>query len=87
MIYSKEVYKMTYYEKLNIDALFGHNIIVELHDGRIVEGILDLDRLNEDWEEDGEPEGIAIETKTCLEGIYLQDVKSIELVPALVGSR
>jgi hypothetical protein len=74
---------MTYYEKLNIRAFIGRNVRIELYDGRIIEGILDIDCINEDWEEDGEREGIALEplkSSGYLEGVYLDEIASIEIM-------
>ena len=71
---------MTLYEQLNISGFIGQNVRIALSDGVLYEGILDLDCLNEDWEEDGEPEMIALDIRGMLECIILSEIKSIELI-------
>ena len=68
---------MDYYEKLNLNIYLGHNVIIGLTDGTFREGILDLDLINEDYEEDGERAALGLQIGEHLEGIYLDVIKFI----------
>jgi len=68
---------MTYYKMLNITNYVGHTVIVGLNEGTFYEGILDIDSINENWEEDGEREALGLQMGEHLEGIYLDTIKFI----------
>jgi hypothetical protein len=69
---------MSYYRKLGIKHYVGHDVVIELHNGVIFEGLLDIDQVNEDWREDGELEALGLRTDTHIEAIDLIDIKSIQ---------
>jgi len=52
---------MSFYERLGIGKYLGHEVSVLLHDGRGFHGRLCDGLTNEDWEEDGEQEALALE--------------------------
>ena len=71
---------MTYYEKLEIRKYLGHEVHILLH--KTYEhyvGVVRHGLTNEDWEEDGEPEALAlcIDGQHDLEEIDLKDIKFI----------
>ena len=68
---------MAYYEKLSLSKFIGHNVIIGLIGGTFREGVLDIDLINEDWEEDGERESLGLMVGERLEGIYLDMIKFI----------
>ena len=68
---------MSYYEKLDLSKIIGHNVIIGLIGGTFREGILDIDFINEDWKEDGEREALGLLVGENLEGIYLDTIKFI----------
>ena len=68
---------MANYEKLGLSRFIGHRIIIGLVGGTFREGILDIDLINEDWEDDGERETLGLLVGERLEGIYLDTIKFI----------
>ena len=68
---------MAYYEKLSLSKFIGHKVIIGLIGGTFREGVLDIDLINEDWEEDGERESLGLMVGERLEGIYLDMIKFI----------
>ena len=68
---------MAYYERLNLSKFIGHRVIIGLIGGTFREGILDIDLINEDWEEDGERESLGLMVGEYIEGIYLDSIKFI----------
>ena len=74
---NKENLRMNYYEKLNISSYLGHNVIIGLNDGTFYEGVLDIDLINEDYEEDNEKPALGLQIGERLEGIYFETIKFI----------
>ena len=68
---------MVNYEKLGLSRFIGHRVIIGLVGGTFREGVLDIDLINEDWEEDGERETLGLLVGERLEGIYLDTIKFI----------
>ena len=71
---------MDYYKHLNIDSLLGHEVTIRTFDGENIKGILEIDQINETWEEDGEKEAIGIRklnTKYII-AIELDEIASIQ---------
>ena len=58
--------------------------IIGIIDGTFREGVLDLDLINEDWEEDGEREALGLQVGEHLEGIYLDTIKFIAKVSDII---
>ena len=67
-----------YYFKSNIGSFVGRMVDIVLHNGTRVSGLLDIDCLNENWEEDGEREAIVLEIDGRLELVILDEVQSID---------
>ena len=68
---------MTYYNKLNIGSYFGQTLVVGTDDGRYLKGVLEIDLLNEDWEEDGEKEAFVLRVDGKLIAIEMDTVHFI----------
>ena len=68
---------MTYYEKLDISSHMGHSVIVGFGGGKYCEGVLEVDLINECWEEDGERESIGLLMDGKLTAIPMDTIRFI----------
>jgi hypothetical protein len=68
---------MSLYETLNIANLMGYDVTIWLRDGSVHRGILDLDLVNEDWEDDGEKPALGLDVGSHIDTIYFDTIQCI----------